>query len=161
MNNKTAKTEIVSSVVWKILERGGNAVVQMVVQVVMARLLAPEQFGALAIMLVFVNLGNVVVQSGLNTALVQAPEADDDDFSTVFWMSLAVSLALYVLVFASAPAIAGFYAMPGLTWPLRALALLFLVNALNSVQVARVTRDLEMRKVFRSTMAAVAASAAG
>ncbi len=160
MNNKTAKTEIVSSVVWKILERGGNAVVQMVVQVVMARLLAPEQFGALAIMLVFVNLGNVVVQSGLNTALVQAPEADDDDFSTVFWMSLAVSLALYVLVFASAPAIAGFYAMPGLTWPLRALALLFLVNALNSVQVARVTRDLEMRKVFRSTMAAVAASAA-
>ena len=132
----------------------------MAVQVVMARLLAPEQFGALAIMLVFVNLGNVVVQSGLNTALVQAPEADDDDFSTVFWMSLGVSLALYMLVFASAPAIAGFYAMPGLVAPLRVLALLFLVNALNSVQVARVTRDLEMRKVFRSTMAAVTASAA-
>ena len=59
----------------KLLERGCYEFVQMVVQVVMARLLAPEQFGALAVMLVFVNLGNVVVQSGLNTALIQSPVA--------------------------------------------------------------------------------------
>ena len=142
------------------LERGGSAVVQMAVQVVMARLLAPEQFGALAIMLVFVNLGNVVVQSGLNTALIQAPGADDADFTTVFWMSLAVSLVLYAAVFAAAPAIASFYAMPELTWPLRGLAVVLIVNALNSVQVARVTRDLQMRKVFIATMASVACSAA-
>ena len=156
----SVKRATVSSLLWKLLERGGNAVVQMVVQVVMARLLAPEEFGALAIMLVFVNLGNVVVQSGLNTALIQAPDACDEDFSTVFWMSLGVSITLYVVVFASAPAIAVFYVMPELVSPLRVLALLFLVNALNSVQVAKVTKDLEMRKVFRATMAAVAASAA-
>lgn len=154
------KENTLKSISWKFLERGGNAVVQMAVQVVMARLLAPEEFGALAIMLVFVNLGNVIVQSGLNTALIQAPEADDDDFSTVFWMSLAVSAVLYVAVFALAPTISNFYAMPGLAWPLRVLATLFMVNALNSVQVARVTRDLEMVKVFRSTMVAVVVSAA-
>ena len=122
--------------------------------------LPPEEFGALAIMLVFVNLGNVIVQSGLNTALIQFPEANDEDFSTVFWMSLVVSVLLYALVFVSAPAISTFYAMPELTWPLRALTSLFMVNALNSVQVAKVTRDFEMAKVFRSTMAAVVASAA-
>lgn len=144
---------------WKLLERGGNAVVQMVVQVVMARLLAPTEFGALAIMLVFVNLGNVIVQSGLNTALIQAPEVDDEDFSTVFWMSLAVSAALYAIIFIAAPVIAAFYTMSELIWPLRALAVLFMVNALNSVQVAKVTRDLEMVKVFRSTMVAVVVSA--
>lgn len=154
------KKAAISSLAWKLLERGGNAVVQMAVQVVMARLLAPEEFGALAIMLVFVNLGNVIVQSGLNTALIQAPEADDEDFSTVFWMSLAVSGALYVFIFVLAPAIAAFYAIPELTWPLRALAALFMVNALNSVQVAKVTRDLKMAKVFRSTMVAVVVSAA-
>ena len=66
------------------MERGGNAVIQLIVQIVMARLLAPEQFGALAIMLVFVNIGNVIVQSGLNTALVQAKDVQDRDYSTVF-----------------------------------------------------------------------------
>lgn len=159
VDDRLDKTAAISSLVWKLLERGGNAVVQMAVQVVMARLLAPEQFGALALMLVFVNLGNVVVQSGLNTALIQSPEADDTDFSTVFWMSLAVSVALYAAIFLAAPSVAAFYAMPGIVWPLRALGLLLVVNAYNAVQVAKVTRDLEMRKVFRATMASVVLSA--
>lgn len=149
-----------SSLFWKLLERGGNAVVQMAVQVVMARLLAPEEFGVLAVMLVFVNLGNVVVQSGLNTALIQSPQADEADFSTVFWMSLMVSLALYVAIFFAAPSVADFYAMPVIVWPLRALGLLLVVNAYNAVQVAKVTRDLQMRKVFWATMASVIFSAA-
>ena len=73
------KQKTLSSLFWKLFEKGGRAVVELAVQIAMARLLAPEYFGALAIMLVFVNVGNVIVQSGLNTALVQAPEADGDD----------------------------------------------------------------------------------
>ena len=160
MRTDNLKDSAISSLFWKLFERGGNAVVQMVVQVVMARLLAPEQFGMLAIMLVFVNLGNVIVQSGLNTALIQAPDATEDDCSTVFWFSLAVSLALYAAVFLSAPGIAAFYAMPGLVWPLRALSLLLVVNAYNSIQIAVITRDLELRKVFNATVASSLASAA-
>lgn len=160
MNNVELKKETINSLAWKLLERGGNAAVQLLVQIIMARLLAPEQFGALAVMLVFVNLGNVVVQSGLNTALIQSPEADDADFSTVFWMSLALSLSLYAAIFLAAPSVAAFYAMPAIVWPLRALGLLLVVNAYNAVQVARVTRDLQMRKIFRATMASVAVSAA-
>lgn len=153
------KDDTIASVIWKIFERGGNAGVQLLVQIVMARLLTPEQFGALAVMLVFVNLGNVIVQSGLNTALVQSPDAKDEDYSTVFWMSLGISILLYAAVFVCAPAISSFYAIPDLVCPLRALALLFLINALNSVQVARVTRDLQMRKTFCATMVAVVTSA--
>ena len=142
------------------MERGGNAIVQMAVQVVMARLLAPADFGALAIMLVFVNVGNVFVQSGLNTALIQADEVDSGSYSTVFWMSLAVSLALYALVFAAAPWVATSYGIPQLAWPLRALSLVLVINAYNAVQVAKVTRDLEMRKTFVATIASVAVSGA-
>ena len=145
---------------WKLLERGGNQLVQLVVQIVMARLLSPEAFGSLAVMLVFVNLGNVLVQSGLNTALVQAPEADEDDFSTVFWMSLAVSLALYLAVFLAAPAVGGYYGDPGLAWPLRILCLVLVVGAYNSVQVAAVQRAMEFRKIFRATMASALLSGA-
>ena len=160
MQNDPLQDSVKSSLLWKLLERGGYQFVQMVVQVVMARLLAPEQFGALAVMLVFVNLGNVVVQSGLNTALIQSPVADDTDFSTVFWMSLAMSVTLYAMIFLAAPFVATFYAMPGILWPLRALGLLLVVNSFNAVQVAKVTRDLEMRKVFRATMSSVVMSAA-
>lgn len=149
-----------TSLFWKIFERGGSAVTSMVVQVVMARLLTPDDFGALAIMLVFVNFGNVIVQSGLNTALVQAPGVTEVDYTTVFWMSAALAAAIYAAVFLSAPAIASFYGMPGLIWPLRVIALMFVVNAYNSVQVAKVTRDLEMRKLFVATMGSAVSSGA-
>lgn len=152
------KQRAVESLFWKLLERGGNQLVQLLVQVIMARLLSPEAFGSLAVMLVFVNLGNVLVQSGLNTALVQSPGVDDGDFSTVFWMSLAVSLALYLAVFLCAPMIAAYYSSPGLVWPLRVLCLVLVINAYNAVQVAWIQRSLEFKKVFKATMASVAAS---
>lgn len=155
---RSLKTATISSLVWKLFERGGNALIQIVVQIVLARLLVPEQFGALAIMLVFVNIGNVLVQSGLNTALVQAPNVDDDDSSTVFWLSFVVSLALYLIAFLAAPNIAAFYQMNFIVWPLRILALLLIINSYNSVQVALVQRALEFRKIFIATILSVICS---
>ena len=148
----------ISSGLWKLLERAGNQVIQLVVQIVMARILAPEEFGALAIMMVFVNVGNVIVQSGLNVSLVQAEEIDEIDLSTVFWLSFGASAVLFVVVFAVAPAIAVFYAIPHIVWPLRMLGLLLLVIPFNSVQVAIVQRRLQLRKVFNATIAAVVIS---
>lgn len=142
------------------MERGGNSVVSTVVQIVMARLLIPEEYGALSIMLVFINVGNVIVQSGMNTALVQADNIERVDCSTVFWMSFGISLALYGAVFISAPAVADFYSMPNIVWPLRVLASLLPINAYNAIQIALITRDLEMRKIFRATVASSLASAA-
>lgn len=154
------KSLTISSLFWKLFERGGNALIQLVVQIVMARLLAPEQFGALAIMLVFVNIGNVLVQSGLNTALVQISGLRESDSSTVFWLSFSVSVVLYAIVFAAAPAVAAFYQMDYLMWPLRGLALLLVINSYNAVQVALVQRALEFRKVFNATIVSVVASGA-
>lgn len=149
------KKRTVSSLLWKFLEKGGRAVVELAVQIAMARLLTPEEFGAVAIMLVFVNIGNVVVQSGLNTSLVQAGEVDIVDLSTVFWLSFGSSSILVAAVFVAAPAIAAFYAMPHIVWPLRVLGLLLLLTAFNSVQVALVQRNLQFRKVFNATIVAV------
>lgn len=160
LQTSSIKRKAIGSLFWKLVERGGYSVAQLLVQIVMARLLAPEQFGALAIMLVFVNVGNVIVQSGLNTALVQVPHADGKDCSTVFWLSFAVSTALYAVVFSCAPLVAGFYGLPGIVWPLRALGLILVVNSFNAVQVAIVQRALEFRKVFNATIASVAVSGA-
>ncbi len=153
------KNDAISAMTWKLLERGGNSIVAMAVQIVMARLLVPEQFGMLAIMLVFVNIGNVMVQSGMNTAIIQAEHIERVDCSTVFWMSLAIAIALYAVVFLFAPMLATFYSMPELVWPLRALALLLVVNAYNAVQIAVITRRLEMKKIFNATLISSAVSA--
>ena len=152
------KRGTISSLFWKIFERGSRAVVELAVQIVMARLLAPEQFGALAIMLVFVNLGNILVQSGLNTALVQNPNTDDDDCSTVYWISLAISVILYAVVFFMAPFVAAFYGMNEIVWPLRVLSLILIINAYNAVQIAIVQRELKFRMVFNAAIASVAVS---
>lgn len=158
MQVNNLKGATVSALFWKVFEKGGRAVVELAIQIVMTRLLSPKEFGALAIMLVFVNVGNVIVTSGLNTALVQAEEIDETDLSTVFWLSFTVSAVLFTLVFFSAPAIATFYALPNIVWPLRVLGFLLLVTAFNSVQVAIVQRELEFRKVFNATIGAVIVS---
>lgn len=155
MYDSSLKKLTVSSLFWKLFEKGGRAIVELTVQIVMARILSPKEFGALAIMLVFVNIGNVIVTSGLNTALVQAEEIDETDLSTVFWLSFGVSLILFAAVFAFAPVIAAFYDIPEIVWPMRSLGFLLLVTAFNSVQVAIVQRGLQLRKVFNATITAV------
>lgn len=160
MGDQTLKSKTIGSLVWKLLERGGNSFVQLVVQIVMARLLDPQEFGALAVMLVFVNIGNVIVQSGLNTSLVQSEKIDEADISTVFWLSFGSSAILFLAVFFAAPAISEFYAMPHIVWQLRVLGLLLLITAFSSVLVAIVQRDLQLRKVFNATVVAVTISGA-
>lgn len=156
MNDLKAKT--ISSLFWKIMERGGNAVVSLVVQIVLARLLAPSDFGMLAIIIVFVNIGAVFVQSGLNSALIQSPTVTENDYSTVFWCSFGVASILYLVVFLMAPFVADFYETQEIIWPLRVIALLLIINALNSIQIAKVTRDLELKKTFYATIASVTIS---
>lgn len=152
--DSSLKRQTITSLLWKLFEQGGAAAITLLVQIVMARLLAPAEFGLLAIMLVFVNVGNVIVQSGLNTAIIQGADVTDDDCSTVFWMCFATSLLLYIAVFIAAPAIADFYQMPLIIWPLRALTLIFFINAYNSIQEAIVARNLQFNKTFRATVTA-------
>ena len=155
------KSRTIRSLFWKLFEQGGSSVIQLVVQVVMAKILSPDEFGLLAIMVVFVNIGNVIVQSGLNTAIVQAPDTTERDYSTVFWMSLCLSMLLYLGIFLGAPAVADFYDAPAIIWPLRGLTLVLIINAYNAIQEAIVARNLEFQKTFRATVAAALVSGTG
>ena len=154
MATNNLKTTTIRSLFWKLFEQGGTAIVSLVIQVVLAHLISPERFGELAIMLVFVNVGNVIVQSGLNTAIIQSPDATERDYSTVFWMSLAMSIVSYAIVFFAAPAVADFYAMPSTVWPLRVLVLVLIINAYNAIQEAIVARNLDFRKTATATVVA-------
>ena len=149
------KSRIISSLFWKLMERGGTQGIQFIVQIVLARLLLPEDFGTIAIVMVFISLAQVFVQSGFNTALIQKKNADEVDFSSVFYLSVFVAGVLYLLIYISAPWVANFYDDPLLTPVLRVLSLTLFFGAFNSIQNAYVARHMMFKKLFYSSLGAI------
>lgn len=133
-------------------ERTGAQAVAFLVEIVLARLLAPEAFGIIAIVTVFINVLQVFVDSGLGNALIQKKHADDLDFSSVFYFNMAVCIVLYGLMFAAAPLIADFYGMPDLAPVIRVLSLMLVISGIRNIQQAYVSRHLIFRRFFYATL---------
>jgi teichuronic acid exporter len=146
---------LIRNLFWKYFERTGNQLIQFVVQIILARLLLPADFGVIALLMVFIHLAQVFVQSGFSTALIQAKNPDDRDFSSVFYLSLGVAGILYIVLFISAPAISAFYKMPDLTRVLRVLSLILFFGAVNSIQNAVVSREFKFKQLFYSSLGAI------
>ena len=155
---QTSKRSIMSSLVWKLLERSGTQGAQFVLSIILARLLSPEQYGVIALITVFIALATVFIQSGLGTALIQKLDADELDFSSVFYLSCFIALCLYALLYFVAPAIANFYNTPVLTPITRVLAFTLFPGAINSVQFAVVSRSMQFKRLFLSSMGGVLGS---
>lgn len=130
----------------------------MLVQVVLARMLVPEAFGILAILLVITGVADSIAQSGLGMALIQRSEATDDDYSTAFWLSLGIAVILYVAIFAVAPLLASFYGQPDFSQLLQALSIIVVLNSVNSVQRAFLQRSMDFKALFEANVAAVVVS---
>lgn len=155
MGNEQTKSKIITSLFWKLLERTGTQVVQFVIQILLARLLLPEEFGVIAIVMVFIHLAQVFVQSGFNTALIQKKDSDELDFSSIFYLSLFISILLYISIFFAAPIIGGFYSQRILVPVLRVLSLNLFSGALNSIQNAYISKNLMFRQLFKSSLGAI------
>lgn len=140
------------------MERGGTQGIQFIVQIILARLLSPEEYGIIAIVMVFILLANVFVESGFNTALIQKKDVDEVDFSSVLYLSLGVATILYGLIFITAPFIASFYDQPILVKVLRVLSIALFIGAYNSIQNAFVARNMLFKKLFASSLGAVTIS---
>lgn len=124
-----------------------------VVSVVLARILMPEDYGIITLVTIFITICDVFVSSGFGQALIQAKDADDTDFSSVFYASLVISAVLYAIVFFIASPIAAFYGNELLAPVLRVMGLRIPIAAINSIQQAYVARRLQFRKFFFATLA--------
>lgn len=153
-----SKEKVIHSLVWKLMERGGVQGIQFVLQIILARLLTPNDYGIISIIAIFITLANVFVQSGFNTALIQKKDTDERDFSSVFYLSVFVAIVLYVVLFFTAPLIAKFYSIEELTQVIRVLSITLFLGAYNSIQNAIIARKMEFRKLFFSSMGAVVIS---
>ena len=155
---KVSKNIVISSLIWKFLERGGVQGVQFILSIVLARLVSPEDYGVIALILVFIQIATVFIQNGFNTALIQKKESDDTDFSSIFYLSLFVALICYVILFFVAPFIAKFYNQEILTPVIRIISFTLFLGAINSVQSAYVAKTMQFKRFFYSSMGAVIGS---
>jgi len=125
---------------------------------VLARILDPDLYGVVAIMTIFTALADVFIQRGFNTALIQNKDVAEEDYSSVLWVSLGIAGIMYASIFFASPVIAELYTMPQIVTPLRVLALMLFPGAMNSVQLAKVSREMNFKKVFFSNVAATLVS---
>lgn len=149
MNNSKS---VLSNFIWRLAERCGAQIVQLVVSIVLARLLAPTDYGTISLINVFISVLGVFVVGGFSSALVQKKDADDTDFSTVFYAQMSVCVLLYLGLFASAPVISAFYGKAEMTPMIRVLGLTLVIAGVKNVQTAYVSRTMQFKRFFFATL---------
>lgn len=149
------KGKVTKSFFWKMSERFMSQGVSLLVQIVLARILLPEHFGSLAIIVAITNYANIFVQSGISTVIVQKQGLDKKDLSTLQSFSLAVALFFYLVLFFAAPGVASYYNSHVLCSALRVISIMLFLNAINAVQTGLLTRQMRFKKIFLRTMIAV------
>lgn len=151
-SNKKLKEQVVSGLFWKFGERIFAQGVSFIVSLILARLLLPEQYGIVALVLVFINLANVFVTNGLGESLIQKKDSNSTDFSTIFYCSVGFSIVLYIILFFLAPLIANFYNNQDLILVLRILSFQVPLSAIKTIQQAYVSKHMLFKKFFFSTI---------
>ena len=151
--------KVLSNLIWRFFERVGAKLISVVVQLILARLLAPEVFGTVAIVLVITDILQVFVESGFGTALIQKKDADELDFSSVFFFNIAACLVLYLLLFLFAPLIARIYRNLQLTKIIRVVGLILIISGVRNVQQAYVSRNMLFKRFFFANLGGIIVAA--
>ncbi len=155
MNNASEENNgklVASNLLWRFAERIMAQLIALTISIILARLLDPSVYGTIALVTVITTILQIFVDSGLGNALIQKKDADDVDFSTVFYTNIVFCIVLYVIVFFGAPLIASFYNDQMLTSYIRVLGVILIISGVKNVQQAYVSRHMMFRKFFFSTL---------
>ena len=145
------RNKVASGVAWSLSEKVGTILLQMVVSIVVARLLMPDDVGVMALMTFFTSLALVVVDSGFSQMLIRKSDPDPCDYKSVFLFNIVVSWVVYLLLVALFPWVAAFYEQPVLARIAPVLFLLIPVNALGSIQNTLFTRQFRFALLSKIT----------
>lgn len=158
-DNEKLKKSALSGVIWKFAERISAQMVSLVVQIVLARILLPEDYSVVSIVSIFFAFCNVLITGGLNTALIQKKDAGVEDYSTVLHVSMLLAAVLYAVMYFAAPWIARTYEKDLLVPIIRVMSLTLFINAFTSVLSAYASSNLQFKKFFFSTVIGTVVSA--
>ena len=150
----SVKQETLSGVKWNAIERFSVQGVYFLLGLVMARLLTPEDFGAIAMLGVFLAISNTFIDSGFSNALIRKKNRTDEDYSTVFYFNILISIICYAFLFVIAPWVAQFYDMPILCSVLRVQSISLILNSLCAIQTTRLTIDIDFKGLAKINLLA-------
>ncbi|MVO07728.1 oligosaccharide flippase family protein [Flavobacterium sp. TP390] len=139
------KNIALKGIVWSFLQLSSNQIISFSVNIVLARLLMPKDFGLIAMLSVFIGIGNALINSGLSSSLIRSEEIDEEDYTTVFYFNLLGSFMIYSLFFIAAPYIAKFYEQDLLITIIRVYGLTFIINAFSTIQTTRLTKLMDFK----------------
>ena len=146
-----------SNVKWSFIESLSIKVVAFFLSIILARLLEPRVFGVLAIVNVFFLLVTIFVDGGLREAIIQKKDASKEDFATVFWLNLGISIFLYSLLFIAAPYIEDYYDFKDLAFFIRLQAIVLIIDSLSIIQIAKATKELNLKKITIARISGIVA----
>lgn len=142
-----AASKVFTGVIWASVQRFGTMIISFVTNIVLARLLTPDDFGTIGMLLLFFAIANTFVDSGFGSALIQKKDATETDFSTVFYINLMLSGIVYSVLFAGAPWVASFYNVEILCPLLRVQGIILILNAFCIIQTALLRKKMDFRKL--------------
>lgn len=148
------KKKALTGLFWSSIQSFGTQSVSFVISIVLARLLLPEEFGLIAMITVFMSIGNVLLNAGLGQSLIRTNTPTEEDYSTVFIFNLTVSLIVYVIIYFSAPWIASFYNQPLLVDIVRWYSIVIVINAFSMVQITRLTKQIDFKTQMKASFTA-------
>ncbi len=153
------KSKAKSGMLWSFMIQGGTQVINFVVTIILSRLLMPEQFGLIGMISIFLAIGAALVDGGFVTSLIRTQDADDIDYSTVFFVNLFSSLLLYGILFSIAPLVATFFDQVILVDLIRVQSLTLIIAAFSLVQSTKLNKELQFKVQFKLQIPALLISA--
>ncbi len=139
------RKQAASGFAWTFAHQFGHNIIGFFVSLILARILLPEEFGLIGMISILIGLGRVLVHSGMTQSLIRTEDVDEEDFSAVFFLNLAVSLVVYFLAYFTAPLVAEFFNQPILVSIIRIYCLSYILTAFSAVQFARLTKNLKFK----------------
>lgn len=152
MAEQSLKHKAASGMVWTAIQKYSTMLISFISGIILARLLMPEDYGAIGMLLIFMSLAEVFIDAGFGSALIQKKNPTQTDYSTVFYFNIVMSVILYAVLFISAPAIADFYRMPILCKVLRVQGLILFIYAFNIIQRNQIRKNLKFKKLSKITI---------
>ncbi|MEO6133689.1 MAG: lipopolysaccharide biosynthesis protein [Ginsengibacter sp.] len=138
----------ISGFFWSFLQQVGGRGISFLITILLARMLTPADFGLIAMITVFIQISQTLVNGGFSLALIQKKDVDNEDYSSVFYINLIVSCVSYLVIYIAAPFVADFYEQPVLVLLIRVLATVFIINAFSYVQEAFLSKSLRFKSLM-------------
>jgi teichuronic acid exporter len=154
----TLKDKAIKGVVWSAIERFGNQGIQFFIGLILARLLMPEDYGLIGMLLVFISIAQVFVEGGFSAALIRKSDATTKDYSTVFWFNLVASFIFYLVIFFCSPLIADFYKEPLLVPLAKVIGLNIIISAIGTIQKTILTKRLDFKSQAKINISSIVVS---